>query len=275
MPSEALKSLAEKHGVSLSDAERYWDEALDSAKKQGKTGEDKYAYAMGIVKKRMSASLNTEENSMKIQPSKKDLQVLAAGANAQTIDKIIAYESGELDDGEIIDLFAELVKSGMAWQLQGSYGRQAKALIDAGIISRRGEILSYGEEASVKHEASIDKQTEDVIKKLLAKYFGAVKFVKVTPRLSVCAHVPKVISGTIVVRFMQELSSQLEGYEIEGGKFVPKVDNFFIGYSDGKATSQGQFYEVRDTGLNFAVTFDSLNYSISIFSGSMANNLSK
>lgn len=53
MPTEALKSMAEKHGVSMPDAERYWDEAVDSADKQGFTGDRKYAYAMGIVKKRM------------------------------------------------------------------------------------------------------------------------------------------------------------------------------------------------------------------------------
>jgi hypothetical protein len=48
------------------------------------------------------------------------------------IDKIIAYEQGELDEEGIIDMFQELITSGMAWKLQGSYGRTAKALIDAG-----------------------------------------------------------------------------------------------------------------------------------------------
>jgi hypothetical protein len=53
------------------------------------------------------------------------------------IDKIIAYESGELTDQQLVYLFAELVKSGMAWTLQGHYGRTAAALIDAGYIDRR------------------------------------------------------------------------------------------------------------------------------------------
>jgi hypothetical protein len=48
------------------------------------------------------------------------------------INQIIAYEQGELDEEGIIDLFQELINSGMAWKLQGSYGRTAKALIDAG-----------------------------------------------------------------------------------------------------------------------------------------------
>jgi hypothetical protein len=48
------------------------------------------------------------------------------------IDKIMAFESGELDEGDIIELFQELIDSGLAWQLQGSYGRMANALIENG-----------------------------------------------------------------------------------------------------------------------------------------------
>lgn len=48
---------------------------------------------------------------------------------------IIALESGELDNESVIELFQHLVNTGLAWQLQGSYGRTAKALIEAGEIS--------------------------------------------------------------------------------------------------------------------------------------------
>jgi hypothetical protein len=48
------------------------------------------------------------------------------------IDKIIAYESGELGETETIELFQELIDSGLAWKLQGHYGRMAKYLIDNG-----------------------------------------------------------------------------------------------------------------------------------------------
>ena len=48
------------------------------------------------------------------------------------MDRIIAYESGELDGEETIKLFQELIDSGQVWRLQGSYGRMAKALIEAG-----------------------------------------------------------------------------------------------------------------------------------------------
>lgn len=56
------------------------------------------------------------------------------------VNKIIAYESGELDARGTVELFAEGIKSGMVWQLQGSYGRTAKSLIEAGYISEAGEI---------------------------------------------------------------------------------------------------------------------------------------
>jgi hypothetical protein len=48
------------------------------------------------------------------------------------INQVIAYEQGELDEEGIIDMFQQLINSGLAWQMQGSYGRTAKALIDAG-----------------------------------------------------------------------------------------------------------------------------------------------
>ena len=48
---------------------------------------------------------------------------------------IVAYESGELDQTEVVELFQHLVDTGLAWQLQGHYGRTAHALIQAGEIS--------------------------------------------------------------------------------------------------------------------------------------------
>jgi hypothetical protein len=62
------------------------------------------------------------------------------------IDKMIAYESGELTDTETLELFSELIRTGMAWKLQGSYGRTANRLIDLGLIGKDGELsLSYFE----------------------------------------------------------------------------------------------------------------------------------
>jgi hypothetical protein len=56
------------------------------------------------------------------------------------VDNIIAYEQGELSDQEVVRLFADLVRSGMAWSLQGSYGRTATALIKEGWIDREGNV---------------------------------------------------------------------------------------------------------------------------------------
>ena len=57
------------------------------------------------------------------------------------IDKIIAYEQGELDNEECIALFQELLDTGLCWQLQGSYGRTATALIRQGLIAKSESTL--------------------------------------------------------------------------------------------------------------------------------------
>jgi hypothetical protein len=57
------------------------------------------------------------------------------------IDKIIAYEIGELRAEDTLKLFAELIKTGLAYTLQGHYGRTAQALIEGGYISKQGKIL--------------------------------------------------------------------------------------------------------------------------------------
>ena len=50
------------------------------------------------------------------------------------LDQIIAYEQGELDEDEVLDFFQDLVRTGLAWKLQGHYGRIAHRLISAGLI---------------------------------------------------------------------------------------------------------------------------------------------
>lgn len=48
--------------------------------------------------------------------------------------RLIAFESGALREDQILDLFQDLVDTGMAWKLQGTYGRTALALIESGHI---------------------------------------------------------------------------------------------------------------------------------------------
>ena len=52
--------------------------------------------------------------------------------NKDLTDKITRYEAGELSETEVIALFQELIDTGLAWELQGQYGRIATALIQFG-----------------------------------------------------------------------------------------------------------------------------------------------
>lgn len=60
------------------------------------------------------------------------------------VGRIIDYENGDLSAVETLDLFAELIRSGMAWSLQGHYGRTAAALIEGEFITDEGEVTEQG-----------------------------------------------------------------------------------------------------------------------------------
>lgn len=53
---------------------------------------------------------------------------------ADLIDRIIAFEDGTMEQDDVVDLFQELVDGGLAWQLQGAYGRMAHQLIELGYV---------------------------------------------------------------------------------------------------------------------------------------------
>jgi hypothetical protein len=55
--------------------------------------------------------------------------------------KIIAYESGEGDANDVLELFSGLIRSGLVWSLQGHYGRTATMLIEKGYLNYEGKIL--------------------------------------------------------------------------------------------------------------------------------------
>ena len=61
--------------------------------------------------------------------------------------KIITFEEGEMNDEQVLDLFSELVKTGMVWELQGSYGRFAKQLIENDFLTEGGEITQHAKDA--------------------------------------------------------------------------------------------------------------------------------
>ena len=52
------------------------------------------------------------------------------------VGALMDFESGLMEDtDDVINLFQHLVDTGMAWQLQGSYGRLAESMIDNGVIT--------------------------------------------------------------------------------------------------------------------------------------------
>ena len=49
----------------------------------------------------------------------------------------MAHAVIEADESQVIEAWQHLVDTGLAWQLQGSFGRTAQSLIDAGIITSK------------------------------------------------------------------------------------------------------------------------------------------
>lgn len=56
------------------------------------------------------------------------------------MQRILEYESEAQSLEWVLKLFADLIATGLAWQLQGHYGREARAYIENGLISPQGDI---------------------------------------------------------------------------------------------------------------------------------------
>jgi hypothetical protein len=50
-----------------------------------------------------------------------------------TLSTLIRYEEGDLTYDETLEFFQHLIDTGLAWQLQGHYGRTAAYLISEGL----------------------------------------------------------------------------------------------------------------------------------------------
>jgi hypothetical protein len=59
----------------------------------------------------------------------------------QLFEQLMKYEQGDMTHEEMLDLFSRLIETGLAWTLQGSYGRTARDLISNGFIDMAGNIL--------------------------------------------------------------------------------------------------------------------------------------
>lgn len=78
----------------------------------------------------ITAELSREEEAQAQHLLKQDEK----RKNHVTANELLAYEQGELEYDECVQLFQKLVNSGLAWKLQGAYGRTAATLIEQGII---------------------------------------------------------------------------------------------------------------------------------------------
>lgn len=70
------------------------------------------------------------------------------------VDDIIDYEDGEMDEDRYLAMFQDAVNSGSAWRMQGSYGREAMALIEAGkiMLGEQGNFDYYGNYVPSRYE---------------------------------------------------------------------------------------------------------------------------
>jgi hypothetical protein len=77
MPSSFVKKIAEKEGMSIEDAEKKWQRAVEIAKKQG--AEDVYALATTIFKGDMSNEVSSTKKKDVEETSSAAITTTAAG----------------------------------------------------------------------------------------------------------------------------------------------------------------------------------------------------
>lgn len=66
--------------------------------------------------------------------------------NRQTTENFIfAYENDELSHDQIVEGFQALIDCGLAWNLQGSYGRMTTKLIKEGLCTPQACPCPYGD----------------------------------------------------------------------------------------------------------------------------------
>ena len=83
--------------------------------------------------------MKNQANKKKVASKEKNSKV--TGENLT--DYIIRFEDNTLTDAETIELFSYLVSTKLCYHLQGSYGRYAEDLIEAGYLDREGCVLKY------------------------------------------------------------------------------------------------------------------------------------
>jgi len=55
----------------------------------------------------------------------------------ELVSQMLAFESGKMNAEQLATFFQELIDTGMAWKLQGIYGRMASHLLELGYVKQR------------------------------------------------------------------------------------------------------------------------------------------
>ena len=86
---------------------------------------------------------------------------IAGADQPDQVSQMMAYEQGDLSDEETVELFQHLIDSGLAWKLQGSYGRTAAALIKQGVCHEGQKHAALTFEQAVMKLAEDDDERSD------------------------------------------------------------------------------------------------------------------
>lgn len=114
-------------------------------------------------------AMNIDEDALAKEATAKILAEERAAEPVDTVGLIMAFEQGDLDNDGILKLFSELIRTGQAWSLQGSYGRAAKNLIDQGYIDEQGNILKDVEASHAAPDAAEEQQDPDYTRRASKK----------------------------------------------------------------------------------------------------------
>jgi hypothetical protein len=81
---------------------------------------------------------------MSIITTNAGLKVASKIDETNYLDYLIQWETEGLDDIDTVLFFQYLIDTGLAWSLQGSYGRAARALIEQGYCFRADDLNRPG-----------------------------------------------------------------------------------------------------------------------------------
>ena len=136
-----------------------WDE-----EEQDLRDMDEYRQAMD---EEFPSRLNRPKASEKVAEDvyndglEEETEILSENYN-DTADFIMAYESGELSEEEIIAGFQKLLDNNLIDGLQGTYQRMARDLIEAGLIDKTSAIKPKDTESSLERNISKDLASRKV-----------------------------------------------------------------------------------------------------------------